>query len=136
MPAPNDLYDIRDVLPADYNFILATWLRGLYYSDMWFKEMEKATFMKNYHKVIEAILARPGCSTKIACLKDDLNVILGYAVYKDTVVDWIFVKSSWRNIGIAKSLVPAGVTAVTHLTPVGLSILRKQPGVVFDPFLL
>lgn len=136
-----DLISIRDSLPNDRNFILATWLRGLYYGDTWFKEIPKAIFFENYHNVVERILTRPGTIIKIACLKDDPDVILGYCVSRVfngdiNVVDWAFVKSAWRNIGIAKRLLPAKVHACTHHTKQSLGIAKKKfPSIIFNPFL-
>lgn len=137
----NELLNIRDVRPSDKNFIYASWLRGAYYGDTWFGDIPKNIFMTCYHKVLETILSRPGIDIKVACLKEDPEVILGYAVVLNTapgpVLHWVFVKSAWRKIGIGKSLMPDGLTAVTHLTKVGKILLPKLPGKpVFNPFLL
>jgi hypothetical protein len=130
------LFTIRDYLPSDFNFIMATWLRGLYYGDSWFKLIPKDAFMENYHKILDAIMGLPGLTIKVACLKEDIDVIIGYVVYKGQTLHWAFTKSAWRKIGIAKSLVPTNITTVTHLTKVGLSLLRKNPQIVFNPFAL
>lgn len=132
----NALVGIRDMDPKDWNFVLATFLRGLYYGDTWFKEIPKAIFMAAYHTVIERLLTKPGVYIKVACLKDDPEVILGYAILADSgnTVHWVFCKSAWRKIGIAKSLVPETAKVATHLTRVGLSLLKKRPNMVFNPF--
>lgn len=132
----SNLIEIRDCKPYDTNFIYASWLRGLYHGDTWFGEIPKHIFMTNYHKVLELIIARPGIQIKVACLKEDPDVILGYAVIgNSSVLHWLFVKSAWRKIGIGKSLLPEKVTAVTHLTKLGRILMRKIPGYpVFDPF--
>jgi GNAT superfamily N-acetyltransferase len=127
---------IRDYTHDDRNFILATWLRGLYYGDVWFKRVPKSIFMLNYHKILVNILARPNIKIKVACLKDETSVILGYAVLHDRNLDWVFVKSAWRNIGIAKKLVPTDIEYVTHLTKSGTAILEsKLTHVEFNPFI-
>lgn len=135
-----DLVVTRDYLPNDKNFILATWLRGLYYGESWYRDIPKDIFMANYHTILEKILATPGLSVKVSCLKDDNEVILGYSVYHKLneliVLDWIFVKSAWRRIGIGKGLVPQGVMFVTHLTKVGKALMPKIPNVQFNPFLI
>ncbi len=132
----NDLVTLRDFQPADKNFILSTWLKGLRYGNDWFEAIESKIYFEFYHNVIEIILSRPDTVVKVACLKDDPEVILGYSVYAGNRLDWIFVKKAWRSIGIAKSLVPESITIVSHLTTVGKSILRKRPGVLFNPFSL
>src|ERR1035437_9927640 len=107
------LIRVRDVLPGDYNFIMATFLRGLYYGNEFFNSIPKEVFMSEYHAILERRIKGP-VTIKVACLKDDDDVILGYSIYRDVsvlgdsvkVLDWIFVKSAWRNIGIGKNLVP------------------------------
>lgn len=91
--------------------------------------------MENYHKFLENLLTSPGVEIKVSCLKEDEDVILGYCVYSNTVMHWTFTKRAWRGIGVARSLSPANLTAVTHLTDVGKKILPKLPGVYFNPFL-
>jgi hypothetical protein len=133
----SDLYEVRDYRESDLNFILATWLRGLKYGNDWYNLITPEVYFNTYKVVIQHILKHPGTSTKIACLKDDSDVILGYAVLnkQHTVLHWSFVKSPWRNIGIMKTLVPRSVEVVTHMTKVGLGLLRKNPGMTFNPFL-
>lgn len=129
------LVSIRNYVPEDRNFILATFLRGLYYGESWFSIIQKDAFMQHYHKVIEFILAKPETEIKVACLKDDPNVILGYSVFERNRLHWIFVKKPWRNIGIARDLAPKEFDTVTHLTKVGLSIIKNRK-VEFNPFVI
>ena len=133
-----NLVSIREALPADRAFILATWLRALYYGDTFFSMIPKDRFMKHYHKLVERFIDSPSALVQVACLKDDPEVILGYSVCHSSadgiVLDWIYVKKPWRGIGIAKSLVVPGVVSVSHLTKVGVSLMPKLPKAVFDPF--
>ena len=128
---------IRSYLPEDRNFILATWLRGLYYGNTWFSEIRKDVFMKRYHDVVEYILNHPCASIRVACLEDDPGVILGYSVARvlddTTVLDWVFVKQAWRKTGIGTRLIPPNVSACSHLTKVGRAI--KPSTWEFNPFL-
>jgi hypothetical protein len=132
----SELVAIREYLPGDRNFILATWLRGAYYGQDYFRQIPKDTFMAQYHAFVEKILASPSVKIRVACLKDDPEVILGYSVLgsESQVLNWVFVKSAWRAIGIGKSLIPPQVQSVSHITKVGQSILAKHPDVVFNPF--
>lgn len=130
----NSLISIRPSEPGDHNFIMATWLRGLRYGNDWFEAIDSEIYFRVYGLFIEKIIADKNTSVNVACLKDDPDVILGYSVSSGPVVHWVFCKKSWRNIGIAKSLVPKTIEKVTHLTSVGRSILRRSPNVKFDPF--
>lgn len=129
-----DLITTRTRLSADTNFIMATWLRGLRYGNDWFELIESEAYYATYHKVIESLLAKPGVTVLVSCLKDDPEVILGYSVFEGPKLHWVFVKKPWRAIGIAKSLVPTDISTVTHVTVIGRSIMQKHK-VVFNPFI-
>lgn len=131
------LVKIRDYQPADKNFVYASWLRGVYYGECGFKDVPKNVFMEAYHNYVEKILDSPAISVKVACLREDESVILGYAVLSTVTptLYFVFVKQAWRKIGIAKALVPNTTKVVTHLTAVGRSILKKHSDVTLNPFL-
>ena len=140
-----ELIDIRPYIEDDKNFVLATWLRGLYYGDSFYNSIPKAIFMENYHSILEGFLVRNADNIVVACLKEDPDVILGYSVMRQlkigeadiSVLDWIFVKTAWRGIGIAKMLLPKKVNACTHLTKLGASIIKSHDlNIIFNPFLL
>lgn len=137
MSVQKDLITTRSYLPDDRAFILACWLRGIYYGNTFFSEIPKNIFMEHYHKVLERFLDNPSVTITVACLKDDPQVILGYSVSRvskgQVVLDFVFVKKAWRQIGIAKSLTPSNLQAVTHLTKLGRAI--KPKGVDYNPFL-
>lgn len=148
-----DLIAMRGYLPEDENFIYKTWLDGLKYgnspnkldqdtdesNEHWFKyafeEIEYKTFCEKYRKIINHILSKSGVSVKLACLKEDPGVIVGYSVADRDILHWVYVKVAWRNIGIASDLVPDNVTYVTHLTKPGIAIKRKKRW-IFDPTLI
>lgn len=137
------LFALRDARESDKNFILATFMRGVYYGDSksdpngpkFFSLIPKKIFMEKYKPYAEALIATR--TVKIACLPDDPEIILGYSIAsKDfQVLDWVFVKSAWRNKGVAKALVPNPPTSVSHITKVGFALLNKfKTEVVFNPF--
>lgn len=130
------LFDIRDVKESDKNFVLATFLRGLYYGDSWFSMIPKPIFMANYKHVAVALVNSPKTVIKIACLKEDPDVILGYSMLSSDyqTIHWVFVKAAWRNKGIAKALLPQYPIAITHLSRLGVILKSKFPNAVFNPF--
>ena len=127
-------FEIRSSYESDRNFIYSTWLRGLYYGNDWFKEIPSDIFYKNYQLVIDEILKRPKTQISITCLIDDKDVILGYSVFEESTLHYIFVKDSWRKMGIAKMLAPNPITVCTHLTSVGKN-LKKKYNIIFNPFI-
>jgi len=128
-----DLYFIRTSNPDDQPFIYSTFLRSLYYGNSWFTLIKKDSFMKNYHRVVEALLQNS--QIDVACLKEDPSVILGYVIHRANLLHFVFVKKVWRKIGIAKSLIPSKIDTVTHLTKQGILMLKKNNW-EFDPFSL
>lgn len=131
------LYSIRDYHEADKSFVLATFLRGIYYGDSWFSKIPKNIFMANYKPVANNFVTSPKYTIKIACLNEDPNIILGYSIlssdYQNIV--YVFVKTAWRKKGIARSLVPKYPLSVSHLTKLGLLLLSKlDSNVFFNPF--
>lgn len=129
-----DGYEVRAYATSDFNFVAATFLRGLYYGDTVFSDIPKQAFMTNYKPVIEALVVKN--DVWVACLKDEPDVILGYSIVsKDfATVHFVFVKKAWRKQGIARSILPQYPTTVTHLTALGKSLLPKFKDCVFNPF--
>lgn len=129
---------MRNYLPEDEAFVMATFLRGLYYGDSWFSYVPKDIFMNNYKKIAAAIISRSTNTVKIACLKEDPSVILGYSILSADyeTVHFVFVKKAWRKQGIASGLVPKTAKAVTHLTHLGRQLMPKLKDSVFNPFAL
>jgi GNAT superfamily N-acetyltransferase len=127
-------YEVRAARPEDLNFIRATFLKGLYHGDTWFSLIPKSIFMEHYHPVIERLIATN--DVWVACLADAPDVIIGYSIVsKDfTTIHWVFVKKGWRKMGIARSIVPRYPEAVTHLTPLGKTLMTKFENCVFNPF--
>jgi len=125
---------VRDFKPEDLPLIMSTWLKGLYYGETFFSDIPKNIFMDNYKKFLIAILERS--VVKVACSPEDADQIFGYSVLSPdfTTIHWVFVKTLYRNKGIAKSLVPQYPTYVSHLTPVGKTLLSKFKDCVFNPF--
>lgn len=131
------LYSVRTAVEEDRNFILKSFLLGIYYGDTWFSKIPKRIFMDNYKKVAEALFYRYKNTIKIACLPDDPTVILGYSILNSdyTVLHFLYVKDRWRNKGIGRQLTPPNLQCVTHLTPLGESLLTKfKEKPLFNPF--
>jgi hypothetical protein len=114
--------------------VYSTWLNGLYYGNDWFREIDKNTYFENYHKVLEAIFKRPETQIIIACLKEDEDVILAYAITEGQTLHWIFTKPVWRRMGLSRLILKESIKAVSHLTRLGKSIKPREWR--FNPFLV
>lgn len=133
-----DLYSIRAFIPSDSNLILATWVHGLYHGnerDSWISSIPEDVFNVHYRNILEKIIILPHVEMRIATVKDEPDVILGYSVFTKDTLHWIYVKKPWRLIGIARDLYPKGIKYTTHLTELGRA-LRPKYKLIFDPFRL
>ena len=130
------LVDLREFQESDRAFVMATWLRGLYYGNSWFTEIDKPIFMDRYWHVLNALLKKPGVVVVIACLKEDPDTILGYAAIEPeaSVLHWVFVKEAYRKLGVTKLLFKKeDLKTITHLTKLGKILKPKH--VKFNPFI-
>lgn len=130
----SSLITIRPGEFDDLNFIFASWLKGLRFGSKWHKDIDQDVYFQGQHRVIEKIIEDPATEIRIACLKDTPEVIVGYSVVTGTTLHWVQVKKDWRNIGIAKDLVPKSIAEVSVLTTVGASILKRYPNIVHNPY--
>lgn len=130
------LYNVRDFKDSDKSFVLATFLRGLYYGDSWFSLIPKSIFMNNYKTIAVMLVESPKTTIKVACLKEDPDVILGYSILGSNfnTIHWCYVKSAWRKQGIGRALLPQFPSTVTHLSALGKSLMSKFPTAIFNPF--
>lgn len=125
-----NLWTIREAREEDKDFISKTWLPGLYYGNDWYNKIDKEVYFSTYPKVVKHFLDIS--KIRVACLPEDFDVILGYCVYQDNKLHYLYVKNAWRKLGVAKSLIPQGINTCTHLTKIGANLLPK--GWKFNPF--
>lgn len=129
------LYNVRNAVADDYNFIIKSFLLGLYYGDSWFSKIPKNIFMENYKKVVDALISK--MNVQVACLPEDPNTIIGYSILSQDfqTIHWVYVKERWRKYGVGRSLVPQFPQYVSHLTPLGERLLTKfKSPPIFNPF--
>ena len=95
---------IRDFKQEDVSFVLDFWLKNYYkfgtgYKPSW------TIFFKYHQAQIIKLNSEGKLICQIACLPDDEDVILGFAVYGvDYSLHYIGVKESFKRLGIAKTL--------------------------------
>jgi hypothetical protein len=125
-----ELVKIRNAVPSDQSFIFSSFLKGLYYGNEFYRMIDKTSFMINYKKVLTSLLIKREC--KVACLPDDDNALVGYCIFGSGILDYVFIKPTFRKFGIAKQLVPNDIHTYTHVTKIGKAIVPKDWK--FDPF--
>lgn len=125
-------------LPVSYqSLILSKWLRSLRFGNPMFKSIDSTAFYRQYQIYLEHILSKPDCIIRLAVLSDDPDVVLGFAVSREDVLDYIWTHKDNRKLGIATKLLPAGITSFTHITLTSMAIWRNNPKyehLKFNPF--
>ncbi len=116
-------------------FIYSNWLRSLRHSNDFFKLIDPPAYWNTYKNVITNLLSSPKTVVRLAVLEDDHDVLLGFAVYRGPILDYVYVHRHQRLNGIGSKLVPSGIGTITHLTKIGLSIWGSKHGSwKFNPF--
>lgn len=134
-------FSIRLVQSSDIAFIYSTWLNATKYDSDIGKNIRKSVFFEHYRLVIDHILSKETTNVLVACKPDEPSVIFGYLVSEPETIHFCFVKESFRNLGIARSLYESafsdsgeGAVSTTHETQFAEEIIRKHFD--YNPFLL
>jgi GNAT superfamily N-acetyltransferase len=126
-------------LPDSYkSMIYSKWLRSLRYGNDYYKLIDQKAYYASYHAHLERLLSRQDTIIRMAVLSDDYDVVLGFAVCRPDVVDYIHVHKDYRRKGIGTSLIPSLelVSNVTHLTRNGIALWTAvAPMIKFNPFI-
>lgn len=126
-------YDSNN-LPKDLkNLVLAPFLNTLRYGNDLFKLIDKNAYYDNYARYIHILLARPNSKITIATLSDDTAI--GWCLWENKTVHYVWVKSEVRRQGIANAILPKDFDTISHITNKGINIwVSKFPNVRFNPF--
>lgn len=112
--------------PTDRNFILATWLKGLYFGNAQLRQFDMHLFFKMYNDRLIELLLHPTTAIIIGCLNDDKDVIIGYCVYTADCVHWVFVKESFRMMGVANQITPSHIKTYSHSSHQGYKLAMNH----------
>lgn len=94
---------IRDYSPeTDDGYIYSTWIKYAWYSPKEPIQLNKPEFFKRKTEEINSLLIKG--RTKVACIKEDPAIIMGYCVVSEGELKWICVKKDFRNQGIEELL--------------------------------
>lgn len=130
-------WNLREPKKNDISFIYSTWLKSYHY-DSWTKNIAKSIFFDHYKLIIDEILLT--AQIKVACSKDDEDIILGYLVFEDQILHYCFVKDAFRGYGIATNLVKSSLNSntyeISHRTHSLLNIIRDRKDFIYNPFKL
>ena len=126
-------------LPAQYtNMVYSKWLRSQRYGNDYFRLIDSDSYYKAYQKHVAYVLSHPSCVVKLAVLADDEDVVLGFAILRDHVVDYCHTQRDYRRIGICRALLGdlgdgTGWT-ISSVTKIAMLLWCKAPKAIFNPF--
>lgn len=133
-------YEIREANPSDRAFILSSWFQGARVS-RWARDAGMLYYAE-HGRAIEAVLARPGVTTRVACVTGEPAAILGYAVLElePPTLHWVHVRPRCDGQGIARALLQPIAKCNTevrcsHWVPSSRpwpSMFRYNPYCLFD----
>jgi len=87
---------------------------------------------------VQKVLAR--AELRVAGPPEDETVLYGFAVLEPALVHMVYVRQSWRRMGIAKRLLEGvqleACAYSTHTTDMGQWIRHKHPMTEYQPFWL
>lgn len=119
------------------SLVFSKWMRSLYHSNPIMGKIPSDTYYKNYTIFLRNLLQKPDSVVKMAVLSDDHDVVLGFSVSREDVLDYVHVHRDYRKIGICKNLMPIGTSTFSHITLTWLIIWQdndKYKHLKFNPF--
>lgn len=133
---------IRKANQEDVNFIFNSWLKS-YRSSLFAKPMTNTVYYSEHHKVLERLAKNS--EVIVACSKDDPTQLYGYICAEKIegvfVLHYVYVKHTYRNMGIAKLLLntldrdPEQAGCYTHHTRIAEKLAAKY-NLIYHPYLL
>lgn len=132
--------DVRAVHTTDFGFIMHSWLRSYKTMSEIVKRVRDESFYKNHQIILKDIFQSPTNEILVAHLKDEPDIIIGYLVFgKEQLIHYVYVKSEFRNLGIAKRLLNSAnldveAATFTHWTEMVHRYLEKHPNLIYDPY--
>ncbi len=122
---------------AYFNMILSKWMRSLRFGNELFEKVPSEEYFKNYEPFVKMLMSKPGSTVRLAVLKDDRDVALGFSVCREDVCDYVHVHKDYRRQGLSKLLVPPDITTMSHYTKTIGHIWqgnKKYKHLRFNPF--
>ena len=133
---------LRTANDEDLPFIFNSWLKSFRFSPF-AEKITSTIYFSDHHKVIENLLKNS--VVMISCNEDDPSQLYGYAVGSQVdgifVLHFIYVKHTFRNMGLGKMLLDSfgvdteNASVFTHFTKASESLASKY-NFVYHPYLM
>ena len=133
---------LRPLTEEDHPFLYNSWLKSYRFS-LFAERITNTIYFEDHHKLIEKIINNS--KTLIACNPSDPSQLYGYIVAGEEegvlVVHFLYVKHTFRYMGIGKTLLDAvghssdTASVYTHHTRMADKLASKH-NFVYHPYLL
>tara|TARA_R100000656_G_C3887637_1_gene115846 strand:- start:72 stop:533 length:462 start_codon:yes stop_codon:yes gene_type:complete len=133
---------LRTLTEEDKPFIFNSWLKSYRFSHFG-EKITNTIYFEDHHKIIENILKN--AQVVVACNEKDPSQVYGYVVGGDEegilVLHFIYVKHTFRNMGMGKTLLDAmghdkeKAGVYTHHTRMADKLAAKY-NLVYHPYLM
>lgn len=142
MSNPTPPIRLRMATEEDAPLIFNSWLKS-YRKSLFSRNITNTIYFSEHHKVVEKLLKK--YQTVVACNDKDPSQAYGYinAGYTDGIftLNFVYVKHSFRNLGIAKALMnafehdPSFAAVYTHHVRVAERLAPKY-NMLYHPYIL
>ena len=133
---------LRPMVEDDIPFIFNSWLKSYRFSHFG-EKITNTIYFQDHHKLLERIVGNS--KVLVACDPQDSSHLYGYSVAGEQddvlVLHFIYVKHTFRNLGIGKTLLDAlghdnsSAAVYTHHTRMADKLAAKY-NLVYHPYLM
>lgn len=135
---------IRRAGPSDAPYILSTWLNHYKEHSYFALRIKRRIYFERHHRVLTAILSRPGTEVVIVHPADEPEVNFGFLVAETQgdrarVIHFAFVQEKLRRLGLCRKMMRElslewDACLFTHWTYTASDLVRRFPGLTYDPY--
>ena len=135
---------IRRATPGDLPYLLSTWLNHYKEHSYFALRIKRRIFFERHHQVISNILSRPGTEVLVVHSTEDPEVNFGFLVSEvqadhEHVIHFAFVQKKLRRLGLCRKMMREmqldwDACLFTHWTYTASDLVRRFPGLTYDPY--
>lgn len=137
----------RPASPEDFPFICKSWLKT-HRESLEVRGIGNTTYYNHFSPLINKLLCKRTVNTIVVCSKSDPNQLYGFISYACeegvTFIHFIYIKSTYRKLGLAKQLLrilfkeaESETLICTFATPTFFRLREEKPelNLIYNPYL-